>query len=597
MKIRGFRIELGEIEVVISKFQSIQEVLVITHEHDDGEKDLCAYFVASRSIEVVKIKEVISEELPDYMIPRYFVQLDKMPLTLNGKIDHERLPVPEKSLQTNTEYIAPRTPLELELTRIWKEVLSLDKIGVKDNFFILGGHSLKILEALVKSTQAGLNISIKDYYDLKTIEAIASKLSNNEPKLIRKHEHTHHFFVTPPLKLCLNGEIDKPFNSENIMLTGSTGYLGVHILERLLKKTNCKITCILREKSNQSAAERLLETLLFYFKKDAHNITDQFNQRITVLCGDLSKTRFGLEEDVYMRLKSTIDEVIHSAALTKHFGTEEDFRLANVASVEHLLQFVGPDIKFHHVSTVSVSGILVEADEDVLFTEKDFYIKQDYKCNAYIESKFLAEQLIYDYIARGTNAVIYRVGNLTNRYSDGQHQKNIDDNAFLKRIKFMLTYGVMTDLFSADIEFTPVDHCSDAILNIIMQRVDSNKHYVFHLMNDKSLKYTQFLKILSELGYRVELMRHERFEYIMSNHQDDKQLQEQLQYIMAYRTIKDDHYKARVIVDNSFTNQCLEQLKWQWPEINKMYIRQMIQYMIDTEYLHRDERKILSLRK
>ncbi|UHA72038.1 non-ribosomal peptide synthetase [Paenibacillus sp. 481] len=590
VKIRGYRIELGEVETSLLSVDCVQEATVATHEVKNGEKVICAYYVAKQSHTIHEIKAALSEKLPSYMIPTYFVELDQIPLTPNGKVDRKSLPAPESGMQMGTEYVPPQTPAEIIMSNVWEETLGLEKVGITDSFFDLGGHSLKIIETLPKLTRAGLQVTIKDYYDLKTIAAITSKISGEQPEIRTDEQVNEMIWNKPPKKRLTDEQISKPFNhSGHLLLTGATGYLGAHLLEQLLRTTDCTITCIIRGHSDQEVTERLVNKVQYYFKND--DVIPWLNQRVSVRCGDLSQPNLGLAEAVYNDLKVTVTEVIHAAALTKHFGTQEEFTLANVSSVEQLLKFVGHDKKFHHTSTISVSGLQVDEDEDVLFTEHDFYIKQDYLCNVYIETKFLAEKLIYDYVSTGTDAVIYRIGNLTNRYTDGQHQQNMNENSFLKRLKFMIKYGVITDLFPTGLEFTPVDKCSEAMLNIITQRGDSAEHYVFHLSNDKTLETEQFIEMLDEHGYKVELMKQQRFEQIVALNQEDEQFNQELQFMMGYGSDVDVHsrYRSKVNIDSTFTKQRLAQLQWHWPDINQTYINQVLQHMFATGYIRKEE--------
>ncbi|XYR62130.1 phosphopantetheine-binding protein [Bacillus amyloliquefaciens] len=143
VKIRGYRIELGEVEAQLLKIESVQEAVVTALEDGVGEKQLCAYFSANTELMVSELRIALSQELPGYMIPSYFIQLKRLPLTANGKIDRKALPAPEGGVQTGIEYVAPRTAAEAQLAHIWQEVLGLPRIGVKDNFFDIGGHSLR----------------------------------------------------------------------------------------------------------------------------------------------------------------------------------------------------------------------------------------------------------------------------------------------------------------------------------------------------------------------------------------------------------------------------------------------------------------------
>ncbi|BFH69022.1 hypothetical protein J27TS7_06760 [Paenibacillus dendritiformis] len=177
VKIRGYRIEIGEVESALLSVGDVKEATVVAHQDEKGEKTLCAYFVANQSYSVSEIKGVLSEKLPQFMIPSYFVQLEQMPITANGKIDRKALPVPDGKLQTGTEYVAPRNTMEATLTEIWQEVLGLKKVGVKDNFFDLGGNSLKILSLVQCLTKKmGVSIDFQTVFYAPTVELMAMQL-------------------------------------------------------------------------------------------------------------------------------------------------------------------------------------------------------------------------------------------------------------------------------------------------------------------------------------------------------------------------------------------------------------------------------------
>ncbi|PTU44111.1 hypothetical protein DBL67_25085, partial [Paenibacillus polymyxa] len=120
---------------------------------EDGDKDLCAYVVASEALNLPELRSTLQPKLPGYMIPTYVVPLDRLPLTPNGKIDRKALPAPEARLEGGTEYVAPRTELEEQLVRIWQSVLNHHQIGIQDNFFEVGGHSLRATTLMAKIHQ------------------------------------------------------------------------------------------------------------------------------------------------------------------------------------------------------------------------------------------------------------------------------------------------------------------------------------------------------------------------------------------------------------------------------------------------------------
>ncbi|MBW4546637.1 MAG: amino acid adenylation domain-containing protein [Symplocastrum torsivum CPER-KK1] len=145
VKIRGFRIELGEIEAVLEQHPAVQQAVVIAREDVPGNKRLVAYFVAQpeQTFTSSELRQFVKQKLPDYMVPSTCVQMDTLPLTPNDKVDRRALPAPDLTRQESSEaFVAPRDELELQLTKIWEQVLGIQPIGIQDNIFELGVHSL-----------------------------------------------------------------------------------------------------------------------------------------------------------------------------------------------------------------------------------------------------------------------------------------------------------------------------------------------------------------------------------------------------------------------------------------------------------------------
>ncbi|MFN6153013.1 MAG: amino acid adenylation domain-containing protein [Dolichospermum sp.] len=148
VKIRGFRIELGEIEAVLSQLGDVQASCVIVREDITGDKRLVGYIVPQKEVTptVSELRQFLKAKLPEYMVPNAFVILDSLPLTPNGKIDHRALPAPDLHREFKHKYVAPRTPVEEMLAQIWAQVLKVEQVGIEDNFFTFGGHSLLAIQ-------------------------------------------------------------------------------------------------------------------------------------------------------------------------------------------------------------------------------------------------------------------------------------------------------------------------------------------------------------------------------------------------------------------------------------------------------------------
>ncbi len=174
VKIRGYRIELGEIGSVINELEEIKEAAVIAKEDRNGEKFLCAYIVADKKMNPNEIKNELSSKIPDYMIPSYIVQIASLPLTRNGKLKVKALPEPK--LIGENGYLEARNEEESKVVNTFKMILGIKKVSITDNFFDLGGDSIKAIRIVSKLKEEGYNTSIKTVLTQRTPEKIAKEI-------------------------------------------------------------------------------------------------------------------------------------------------------------------------------------------------------------------------------------------------------------------------------------------------------------------------------------------------------------------------------------------------------------------------------------
>ncbi len=187
VKIRGFRIELGEIESAIAQHTTIKDNVVIVREDIPGDKKLVAYFIEkeNQQTDLGELRQFLLTLVPDYMVPVFFVKMDAFPVTLNGKVDRNKLPVPEVNAnQSTTTYVAPVTETEKKLATIWSEVLKIDRIGLLDNFFELGGNSLNgalMIFRIKKTFRKHLPLQI--LFNLQTMAEISQEIDSQKPSI------------------------------------------------------------------------------------------------------------------------------------------------------------------------------------------------------------------------------------------------------------------------------------------------------------------------------------------------------------------------------------------------------------------------------
>jgi amino acid adenylation domain-containing protein len=188
VKIRGFRIELGEIEAALKEHGGVREAVVVEREDEVGDKRLVAYVVPEREgeesnngsgrveLRISELREHLLGKLPEYMVPSAYVQLEKLPLNYNGKIDRNNLPQPDTDT-SEQEYVGPRNPTEETLCRLWQEVLRRERVGIHDNFFKIGGHSLMAVQLATRIREGfKLDIPLQRMFELPTIAQLAEAI-------------------------------------------------------------------------------------------------------------------------------------------------------------------------------------------------------------------------------------------------------------------------------------------------------------------------------------------------------------------------------------------------------------------------------------
>lgn len=254
VKIRGFRIELEEIEAVLNQHQSVVQTVVAAREDLPGDKRLVAYVVVKPEQmppSPSELRGFLHKQLPDYMIPAAFVFLDAVPLTPNGKINRLNLPAPDKIRQALAEtFVAPKDELELQLTKIWEEVLGIQPIGVRDNFFELGGHSLLGVRLFAQIEKiVGKKLPLATLFRAPTVEQLASLLKQEHCSVplwtetipLNGQNRLPFWFVVQTVKEL--AELAKRLGTEQPLLSLESGYFEVsnpatHIKERATRCVN-----------------------------------------------------------------------------------------------------------------------------------------------------------------------------------------------------------------------------------------------------------------------------------------------------------------------------------------------------------------------
>jgi len=576
VKIRGFRIETGEIEKYLLQNSSIQQAVVTALEDNNGKKFLCAY-LQGKELPVSELRGYLARFLPDYMIPSRFVWLESIPMTPNGKIDRKALPQQVFSPSPQRDnYAPPRNDIERRLVEIWTEVLEVLDLGIDDDFFEAGGDSLDILEILSVLLNEGIKVSAQDFYEYPTVRQLAQLVSTQKPAQTLPPEAK----IQYPAKIPNFEQRITVSCDEGILLTGATGFLGIHILKELYLTTSGTIYCLIRGRDSR---RRLIETLKFYFPELSPT---RVLERVIAIKGDITDPNLGLSPEDYHMLSSKVKLVIHCASLVKHLGNYSEFEKINVQGTEHIISFCRRShAPLCYISTVSVSGnYMYQGSEKKSFSEEDFYIGQDLSLNVYIRSKFEAEYLIQKARESGLNAIIFRVGLLTGRFADGQFQINIDENAYYRRLRSIFALKCLPEhTFEEDIELTPVDLCARALVTILNSK--EKKQPVYHLYNHNFIKIKDFMAAVKTFGLEVNSIPTNKFMTLVSSLSQTAEGKEILSGIVNDLIYSGLSFKSTIEVQSASSVSLLQKNNFQWPQITPEYLAKIISYMKSVKFL------------
>ena len=592
VKLRGLRIELGEIEDEMLKMPGVTSAIV-NKVSLDGKESLCGYYVADNNLAENIVKENLRKFLPPYMVPTYIIKLDKMPYTINRKIDRKALPLPiVNRFASATVDIRSLNSNEEKLLEIWKNILKTDKISVDDNFFDIGGDSILAINMQIEALKYGLEFEYADIFNFPTIRQLSKKLPSPEEHFMANYDYSK---INSLLQANSIDNLDKieKYSFRNALIIGSTGYLGAHILHSFLVHESGTAYCLIRPKSNMSPEDRIISYLNFYFGEDFYN---NYKDRIKVVAGDLVKENLGLSESDYNEVVSNVDVVINSGAIVKHFGLKKEFEDINVKGTQYIVDLCKKNNKrLIHASTISISGFgekeelttTPEEEGSKLFTEHDLYVGQSIK-GIYSTTKYKAEISVLEAIEDGLDAQIVRIGNITNRYSDGMFQKNIKDNAFVRRLKSFIEIGAFPkETLKHALEFTPVDLCADAIIKILEYSSPCN---VFHIYNPNLMPAPLLYNTLLDRGFEIIPVTDELMSYIITGILEDNKKKDTISGIIQdIDKNKKFTYTSKVRLDCDFTNKFLNKVGFNWVSYDSLYINKCFDYFKKVHFIEGDK--------
>ena len=583
VKIRGYRIELEEIQNKLLSFEGISDCVVISKDN----KFLVCYYVADKKYPSSSLSSFLLESLPNYMIPAYFVKLDTIPLTPNGKLNRHLLP---DVVEEEKEITQASTDTEIKISQVISNILDINNLDINTPFLNLGLDSLGIIKAQTMLLKYNFILTTQDFYKYSTIKKLADRIDSNiynyqEQDIKIPDEFKH----KPDEILSKISSVNKNEDClNNVFLTGANGFVGIHVLYELLNTTNNAIYCLVRGKFIEHSLERLKKAYMFYFNTD---ISKYVNNRIYIVSGDIDAPNFGIDISLFNNYLNNFSTVIHTAAIVKHYGSFEDFRKINIDGTKNVVEFAYAYKKrLIHISSISVSGnyLVKQNNKDIDFSENSLYIGQHYSENVYVNSKLEAERIVLSYMQKGLTAQIHRIGILSGRYSDGVFQEKISENAFYNRIKSMVSLGsISEDMLDQSIEFTPVDSCSKAIVSLAKNSICNNK--VFHLYDHNLMKVRNLIDLFKNVDININILSKKDFNDFIYNVSLDTN-NTNLNSIINDISYDSNHllslnYDFTVNIISDTTQKYLHLLNFDWPNIDDTYVLKILTYMKKVNFI------------
>ena len=583
VKIRGYRIELEEIQNKLLSFEGISDCVVISKDN----KFLVCYYVADKKYPSSSLSSFLLESLPNYMIPAYFVKLDTIPLTPNGKLNRHLLP---DVVEEEKEIAQASTDTEIKISQVISNILDINNLDINTPFLNLGLDSLGIIKAQTMLLKYNFILTTQDFYKYSTIKKLADRIDSNiynyQEQDIEIPDEFKHKSDEILSKISSINKNEDCLN--NVFLTGANGFVGIHVLYELLNTTNNAIYCLVRGKSIEHSLERLKKAYMFYFNTD---ISKYVNNRIYIVSGDIDAPNFGIDISLFNNYLNNFSTVIHTAAIVKHYGSFEDFRKINIDGTKNVVEFAYAYKKrLIHISSISVSGnyLVKQNNKDIDFSENSLYIGQHYSENVYVNSKLEAERIVLSYMQKGLTAQIHRIGILSGRYSDGVFQEKISENAFYNRIKSMVSLGsISEDMLDQSIEFTPVDSCSKAIVSLAKNSICNNK--VFHLYDHNLMKVRNLVDLFKNVDININILSKKDFNDFIYNVSLDAN-NTNLNSIINDISYDSNHllslnYDFTVNIISDTTQKYLHLLNFDWPNIDDTYVLKILTYMKKVNFI------------
>ncbi|OKJ43565.1 non-ribosomal peptide synthetase [Streptomyces sp. CB01580] len=497
-KISGHRVQPAEVESALLSHPGISDAAVVGQVLPDGTRRVTAHLVpAGPRPPASAVRDHLRARLPGPLIPASLTFLTRLPRTASGKTDRAALLSQLPALPDGAEDTGRALTLEATVTGVWRQVLAADDLTAHDDVFERGAQSLQAIQAANRlATELGREVKVASLFQYATPAALAVFLGAGTPVSDSPADSVLPSSLAADTELALEirpGAGTASWPPRRFLLTGATGFVGTHLLARLLRSTEAEVVCAVRGQSPEEALARVhaaLEAAGLALPPEEHH-------RVTALPADLSLPQLGMTEDQWSELGSTVDAIVHNGAAVSVVRDYTALRPANTESTRCLLRLAAPrGIPVHYVSTLSVGPPRALSEE----FEETFLTAHEGLRYGYQQTKWASERLLERAAERGLPVTVHRLGRVVGPIAAG----TVNRQDFLWTVlRAGVPAGIVPDLFPEE-SWIPADRVAAEIVATGPGR--RRPHAVVHHHAGTPVRQKDLHRWLREYGYEIETL-------------------------------------------------------------------------------------------
>lgn len=487
------------------------------------------------------------------------------------------------------DYVEPRTDTEKKVAMLWKEILNLDKVGVYDNFFQIGGTSLMAAQLIIKfQMEFGMTLPVRIFFDNSSVEQMAAYIdavlqNNDKASLNANAVSDFRYKIREFLKneVWLSDDItaQKKFQSkvekvENVLLTGATGFLGAFLLHDLIEKTEYTIFTLVKAEDEVQGMQRIIKNLQMYSLWD-----HSFRNRIRIVIGDLAKTNMGMSEEYFGMLAEKIHEIYHGAANTNFLQPYHMLKDVNVYGTQEIIRFATTyQLKrIHYISTHYVFSNLSHENGYIAY-EDTFPTEQEVLVLGYQQSKWVSENIMQIAKSRGVPISVYRVGRISGSSVNGACQTK---DIMWMMIKCCVEAGVLFEE-NVKIEFIPVDYVSQAIVVLSLNKDTWDRNY--HLCTNELNELKQIYEWMKQYGFKVETLPYAEWKRELVKRVSESEKMYTAKAMLPFIPEDMSEWDVEIVYDNTNVKNGLWGMNMPVPIVTKEIFNKYLDYFVETKF-------------